>query len=150
MYRDHVVHDFYTLVESNLLRLWTKFNIKYLVFHTCWCFTTNTCSHNKIYYGICALLSNLLSQWLPGTLWSVTGVTTMNNIRNTMLEIWTTLTLEVQHTWTWKCHFNEIFISGCTGSCHFDNFQCSQWWKFCENDISIWCMAMYLLPMSDA
>ena len=29
---------------------------------------------------------------------------------------------------------NEIFITGCTGSCHFDNFHCSQWWKFRQND----------------
>ena len=30
-------------------------------------------------------------------------------------------------TLTWKyCHFDEIFINGCTGSCHFDNFQCSE------------------------
>ena len=38
-----------------------------------------------------------------------------------------------------KCrHFDEIFITGCTGSCHFDNFQCSQWWKFHQNeDISV-------------
>ena len=36
------------------------------------------------------------------------------------------------------CHFDEIFITDCTGSCHFDNFQCSQWWKFCQNeDISV-------------
>ena len=28
-----------------------------------------------------------------------------------------------------KCrHFDEIFITVCTGSCHFDNFQCCQWW----------------------
>ena len=34
-----------------------------------------------------------------------------------------------------KCrHFDEIFITGCTASCHFDNFQCSQWWKFHQND----------------
>ena len=34
-----------------------------------------------------------------------------------------------------KCrHFDEIFITGCTGSCHFDNFQCSQWWKFHQNE----------------
>ena len=34
-----------------------------------------------------------------------------------------------------KCrHFDEIFITGCTGSCHFDNSQCSQWWKFHQND----------------
>ena len=23
-----------------------------------------------------------------------------------------------------------IFITDCTGSCHFDNVQCCQWWKF--------------------
>ena len=34
-----------------------------------------------------------------------------------------------------KCrHFVEIFITGCTGSCHFDNFQCSQWWTFHQNE----------------
>ena len=32
------------------------------------------------------------------------------------------------------CCFDEISITGCTGSCHFDNFQCSQWWKFHQND----------------
>ena len=38
-----------------------------------------------------------------------------------------------------KCrHFDEILITGCTGSCHFDNFQCSQWWKFHQNeDVSV-------------
>ena len=31
----------------------------------------------------------------------------------------------------WKCHhFDEIFITGCIESGHFDHFQCSQWWKF--------------------
>ena len=34
-----------------------------------------------------------------------------------------------------KClHFDEIFNTGCTGSCQNDNFQCSQWLKFCQND----------------
>ena len=33
-----------------------------------------------------------------------------------------------------KCHFDEIFITGCIGSCHFDNFQCSQWWTFHQNE----------------
>ena len=34
-----------------------------------------------------------------------------------------------------KClHFDEILIIGCTGSCQNDNFQCSQWWKFSQND----------------
>ena len=32
------------------------------------------------------------------------------------------------------CHFDEIFITGCTESCHFDNFRCSQWWRFHQND----------------
>ena len=36
-----------------------------------------------------------------------------------------------------KClHFDEIFITGCTGSCQNDNFQCSQWLKFRQNDIN--------------
>ena len=45
-----------------------------------------------------------------------------------------------------KCrHFDEIFITGCTGSCHFDNFQCSQWWKFHQNeDISVSVQVMKL------
>ena len=34
-----------------------------------------------------------------------------------------------------KCrHFGEIFITDCTGSCHFYNFQCSQWWNFRQRD----------------
>ena len=49
-----------------------------------------------------------------------------------------------------KCrHFDEIFITGCTGSCHFDNFQCSQWWKFHQNeDISVSvnaCIWLYMI-----
>ena len=31
----------------------------------------------------------------------------------------------------WECHFDEIFITGCTRSWHFDIFQ---WWKFCQSD----------------
>ena len=31
-------------------------------------------------------------------------------------------------------HFDEMFITGCTGSCQTDNFQCSQWWKLRQND----------------
>ena len=42
-----------------------------------------------------------------------------------------------------KClHFDEIFITGCTESCQNDNFQCSQWWKFRQNDdifVSVYC-----------
>ena len=36
-----------------------------------------------------------------------------------------------QLTLKWKClHFDEICITGYTGSCQYDNFQCTQWWKF--------------------
>ena len=32
-------------------------------------------------------------------------------------------------------HFDDIFITGGTWSCHhFDKIQCSQWWKFHQND----------------
>ena len=44
-----------------------------------------------------------------------------------------------------KCrHFDEIFITGCTGSCHFDNFQYSQWWTFHQNEDSS--VSVKLLP----
>ena len=35
-------------------------------------------------------------------------------------------------------HFYDIFITGCTESCQNDNFQCSQWWKFCQNEDNFW------------
>ena len=39
------------------------------------------------------------------------------------------------HSLKRKCrHCDEILITGCTGSCHFDNFQYSQWWKFHQNE----------------
>ena len=31
------------------------------------------------------------------------------------------------------CHFDEIVVIGCTGSCNFDNFWCSQWRQFRQN-----------------
>ena len=35
----------------------------------------------------------------------------------------------------WKHrHFDFIFINGCTESCHFNNFWCSQWWKCIQID----------------
>ena len=33
-----------------------------------------------------------------------------------------------------KFLFDEILITDCTESCHFDNFRCSQWWRFRQND----------------
>ena len=47
------------------------------------------------------------------------------------------------HALKWKClHFDEIFITGCTGSwlhrkLSNDNFRCSQWWQFRQNNISL-------------
>ena len=41
------------------------------------------------------------------------------------------------HGWSLKrkCfHFDEILTTGRTGSCQNENFQCSQWWKFRQND----------------
>ena len=29
-----------------------------------------------------------------------------------------------------KCHFDESFVSSCTGCCHVENFRCSQWRNF--------------------
>ena len=37
-----------------------------------------------------------------------------------------------------RCHFYEIFIIGCAGSCSCRNFPCSQWWKCHQyGDISV-------------
>ena len=33
-----------------------------------------------------------------------------------------------------RCNFDVIFITCCTANYHLDNFQCSQWWKFYQND----------------
>ena len=56
----------------------------------------------------------------------------------------------VAHHWPTlkrKClHFDEIFITGCTESCQNDNFQCSQWWKFHQNDdifVSVYMVATH-------
>ena len=46
------------------------------------------------------------------------------------------------------CHFDEILITDCTESCHFDNFRCSQWWKFRQNDdILFECRSIPRVPM---
>ena len=33
-----------------------------------------------------------------------------------------------------KRYFDEIYVTGCTGNCHFDNLRCSQWRTFRQND----------------
>ena len=38
------------------------------------------------------------------------------------------------------CHCDEIFITGCTGSCYFDNFLCS-WRCKCPQDDRIFCFS---------
>ena len=45
------------------------------------------------------------------------------------------------HELKWKCHHFDEIIIGCTESCQNDNFQCSQWSKFHQNDnisVSVW------------
>ena len=38
--------------------------------------------------------------------------------------------LAVIYAWGhWNCHYDEIFTTGCNGSCQSDNVRCSQWWK---------------------
>ena len=50
----------------------------------------------------------------------------------------------------WWSNVGEIShtITGCIGSCHFDNFRCSQWWNRRPNDdfsVSVWgCMWLTL------
>ena len=60
--------------------------------------------------------------------------------------------LVVAYTLKRKCrHFDEIVITDCTGSCHFDNFQCSRWWQFHQNEhISVTAyLHIALLPRGD-
>ena len=50
------------------------------------------------------------------------------------------------------CHFDEILITDCTESCHFDNFRCSQWLKFRQNDdisVSVFVLTQCIVPDID-
>ena len=78
-----------------------------------------------------------LKAWTKLLTFIVSGNDLAPNIHLSLTHIWVTSLQWV--TLKRKCrHFDEIFITGCTGSCHFDNFQCSQWWKFHQNeDISV-------------
>ena len=52
-------------------------------------------------------------------------------------EIWelSVLLRSSSHTLKRACrHFDKIYIYGCTGKCHYNNFHCSQWRKFRQND----------------
>ena len=56
-----------------------------------------------------------------------------------LLPRWTTHAVVKTYTET------EIFITGCTGSCQNDNFQCSQWLKFRQNDDIF--VSVYMSPV---
>ena len=46
----------------------------------------------------------------------------------------------------WKCHhFDENFVNVCTWSCQNDNFHCSQWWKFHQDDFSVSVLMRFFL-----
>ena len=46
----------------------------------------------------------------------------------------TTTKKEVLPFWPKYCQFDEIFATDFTGNCQNDNFLCSQWRKFRQND----------------
>ena len=58
-----------------------------------------------------------------------------------LYRIWSVVSSDIHNVVDWssslkrKCHFDEIAITGCTGSFHFDNFLCSPRWKSNQNDI---------------
>ena len=55
---------------------------------------------------------------------------------------WPVVNIAIEAELKRKClHFDGIFITGCTESCQNDNFRCSQWWRFHQNDhifVSVW------------
>ena len=65
-----------------------------------------------------------------------------NMLKHIIFFSWSTGRSKVNKVWLcffalkWKC-FDNIFITSCPGRCQFYNFQCSQWWKFHQNNISI-------------
>ena len=50
---------------------------------------------------------------------------------------------ETKHIW---CHIEDIFTNACIGSCHFDNFQCSQWHIFFSMKTFPFQWFLYALP----
>ena len=68
--------------------------------------------------------SHYLDQWSPSLLTHICGTRGRWDKR-----------MSTEITLKQKCrHFDEIFITGCTESCQNDNFRCSQWLKFHQND----------------
>ena len=76
--------------------------------------------------SICIIMD--LYNWFSPTIFILCGYWAVLTI---MLHIWFMWT---NITETEMSSFDKIFINGCTWSCQNDNFQCSQWWKFHQND----------------
>ena len=74
------------------------------------------------FYLYCQLLwiykSDIFKPFFRGVRW----------YRGVCVNMWTNRTTTT--TETIGRHFDAIFVTGCTESCHNDNFQCSQWRKF--------------------
>ena len=71
------------------------------------------------------------------TVWNSDGPVYQRLLAATDFNVLSRGAMGIRITLKQKCrHFDETFITGCTGSCHFDNFQCSQWWTFHQNEDS--------------
>ena len=55
-------------------------------------------------------------------------------------EFWSCVLFERIRLKSKYCHFDESFITGCTGNCPFENLRCSQWWQLLQNHmpVSLW------------
>ena len=51
------------------------------------------------------------------------------------ISLWIKMTREA--SWKRTCYLGDFFVTGCTESCHFDQFWCSQWRFFFQNYISV-------------
>ena len=80
-------------------------------------------------------ITPMLCSYVRYVLWNLKIRFLLNKIFKIQIVVQYPLPSTLNHKYR---HFDEIFVTGCTGSCHFDNFQCSQWWKFHQNeDISV-------------
>ena len=89
----------------------------------------------------------LQMSWAPSgqDTWSRRGVFTQQpHGISYKLQLWcNTLLFSLKRI---SCYIDGIVITGCTGSCHDDNFGCSQWWQFRQMmafpfqfQYTIWC-----------
>ena len=108
-----------------------------------------TRSHNKASYRILKRRLLGVGSILSKIAYAITSsylVTAGNNWVHFLFKLLHGYQANIRGTLKRKClHFDEIFITGCTGSCQNDNFQCSQWLKFRQNDDIF--VSVYILPM---